>query len=375
MPQKTQLYEYHEKNGNLTQFAGFTMPLWYDGTVSECLAVRKSVGIFDISHMGRVFVSGADAEKFLNNLTTNNITMVKPDHAQYTLICNRNGGIKDDLVVFKFEEKPYMVIFNAGNREKDFNWFMGNSKNYDVKLHDASNEIAMLSIQGPKAVPTIQKLTETNLSSMIRFDCMYTKIRGQDCILSRTGYTGEDGLEICVLDASVDDPAKALNLWNDILNTGKEFGIKPCGLGSRDVLRLEAGMCLYGNDINESTDPLEANLNFVVKFEKGDFVGKEAILRNKAAGLKRSRIGLSIIGKGIPRAESKILKSGKELGMVTSGTFSPILNGGIAMGYVPLENAGLGEELSIEVHGKLLDAEVVGFPFYDPKLYGLKRVS
>ncbi|MCX6659654.1 MAG: hypothetical protein NTX81_04650, partial [Candidatus Bathyarchaeota archaeon] len=213
------------------------------------------------------------------------------------------------------------------------------------------------------------------LSSMIRFDCMYTKIRGQDCILSRTGYTGEDGLEICVLDASVDDPAKALNLWNDILNTGKEFGIKPCGLGSRDVLRLEAGMCLYGNDINESTDPLEANLNFVVKFEKGDFIGKEAILRNKAAGLKRSRIGLSIIGKGIPRAESKILKSGKELGMVTSGTFSPILNGGIAMGYVPLENAGLGEELSIEVHGKLLDAEVVGFPFYDPKLYGLKRVS
>jgi aminomethyltransferase len=372
---KTQLFVYHEKNGHLFDFANFRMPLWYEGTVPECLAVRNKVGIFDISHMGRTFVQGPDAERFLNYLTTNNVAAVKPNHAQYTLICNSDGGIKDDLVIFKFDVQHYLVVLNAGNREKDFTWFKENSSSYNIELKDVSNEVAMISIQGPKAARTIEKLTDSNLANMIRFDCTYTTIGGQECILSRTGYTGEDGLEICVLDASINNPSRALNLWHDILQAGKEFGIEPCGLGSRDVLRLEAGMCLYGNDITETTDPLEASLDFVVKFEKGDFLGKEAILRKKSAGFIRKRIGLRIDGKGIPRADCKILKGDKVLGIVSSGTYSPTINRGIAMGYVPLEYSKIGEKVSIEVHGKSLEAEIVGFPFYDPKLYGLKRGS
>ena len=372
---KTQLFEYHEKNSNLFDFAGFRMPLWYEGAVPECLAVRNNVGIFDISHMGRTFVQGPDAERFLNYVTTNNIAAVKPNHAQYTLICNNIGGIKDDLVIFKFDVEHYLAIFNAGNREKDLSWFKDNSKNYNIQLKEVSNEVAMFSVQGPKAASTIQKLTDSDLANIIRFDCRYTTVGGQECILSRTGYTGEDGLEICVLDASVNNPSRALKLWHDILQAGKEFGIVPCGLGSRDVLRLEAGMCLYGNDITETIDPLEASLDFVVRFEKGDFLGKEAILRKKSAGLKRKRIGLRIVGKGIPRADCKILKNDEVLGTVTSGTYSPTISCGIAMGYVPLEYSKIGEKVSIEVHGKLLEAEIVGFPFYDPKLYGLKRGS
>ncbi len=373
MTLKTQLFDYHEENGHLTDFAGFRMPLWYDSIVAECLAVRNNVGMFDISHMGRVFVSGPDAEKYLNYLTTNNIAAVKPNHAQYTLICNSGGGIKDDLVILKLDGKEYLVVINAGNRDKDYAWLKENSKSFDVKLNNVSDEVAMISVQGPKAVSTIQKLVEIDLSTMIRFDCIYTKIKGHECVLSRTGYTGEDGLEISVLNASLSDPSRAVNLWNEILDAGKPFGIKPCGLGSRDVLRLEAGMCLYGSDITESTNPLEARLDFVVKLDKGGFIGKEAILRKKDEGVKRRRVGLRVIDQGIPRSQCNILKNGKATGAVTSGTFSPILNSGIAMGYVPSENSNLGEKLQIEVHRKLLEAEVVGFPFYDPKLYGLKR--
>jgi aminomethyltransferase len=231
----------------------------------------------------------------------------------------------------------------------------------------------MVSVQGPKAAATIQKLFDGDLTTIGRFDCISTKIGGQECILSRTGYTGEDGLEICILDSPLDNPNRALKLWNDILKTGEEFGIKSCGLGSRDVLRLEAGMSLYGHDITESTNPLEAKLDFVVKFDKGDFIGKDEILKKKDAGIKRKRVGLKVIGKGIPRSDCIIMKDCKNLGMVTSGTFSPILNAGIAMGYVSSEYSNVGERLSIEVHGKLLEVEVIGFPFYDLKLYGFKR--
>jgi len=370
---RTQLFDYHEKTSNLVDFAGFSMPLWYEGIVPECLAVRNKVGMFDISHMGRVFVSGLDAEKYLNHLGTNNVAALKPNHAQYTLICNNEGGIKDDLVILKLDGKEYLVICNAGNRQKDYAWLQENSKNYDVKLSNVSDEVAMISVQGPKAISTIQKLAEIDLSTMIRFDCKYARVKGQECILSRTGYTGEDGLEICVLNVSLSDPSRALNLWNDILDAGKESGIKPCGLGSRDVLRLEAGMSLYGNDITESTNPLEARLDFVVKFEKGDFIGKESILRKKDEGVKRRRVGLRITGQGIPRSQCNILRDGRVIGATTSGTYSPILNGGIAMGYVPTEYSNLGEKINIEVHRKLLEAEVVGFPFYNPKLYGFKR--
>ena len=375
MTLKTQLFQYHEKNSHLVDFADFKMPLWYEGVGPECLAVRNSVGIFDISHMGRTFVSGPDAEAFLNYVTTNNVATLRSNHAQYTLLCNSEGGIKDDLVIFKLGDSQYLVVFNAGNREKDFNWIQKNSKDYKVELKEVSNETAMISIQGPKALATVQKLTTTNLSETIRFDCMFAEISGKECILSRTGYTGEDGVEISIMNASVNDPSKAVELWEDILKAGKDYKIKPCGLGARDVLRLEAGMCLYGNDITESTNPSEARLGFVVKVDKGNFIGKEAIIRKKEDGIKIKRVGLRVIGKGIPRAKCKIIKNSENIGTITSGTYSPLLNLGIAMGYVPIEHSNEGNKVSIEVHGKLIDAEIVGFPFYDPKIYGVKRNS
>jgi aminomethyltransferase len=356
------------------EFAGFQMPLWYEGIITECLAVRNCVGVFDISHMGRIFISGPDAEAFLNHLTTNNVAALKPNHAQYTLLCNSEGGIKDDLVILKLGEKPFLVVCNAGNRAKDLEWMNANTGSYNVKIHEASNDVAMISIQGPRAAPVVQSLCEgVDLSSFIRFDCRPAKMEGQECILSRTGYTGEDGFEVCIMDSKPDKPGQALSLWSNILRAGREFGIKPCGLGARDVLRLEAGMSLYGHDITESTDPLEAGLDFVVKLEKGDFIGKEAILKKKDEGIKKKRIGLKVTGRGIPRAECRILKNGRNVGVVTSGTFSPTLNTGIAMGYVQSEFSKIGERLFIEVHGRMLEAEVTGFPFYDPKLYGFRR--
>lgn len=373
MTLKTQLFQYHEKNSHLDDFADFKMPLWYEGVGPECLAVRNSVGIFDISHMGRTFISGSDAEAFLNYVTTNNVATLRVNHAQYTLLCNSEGGIKDDLVIFKLGDSQYLVVFNAGNREKDFNWIQKNSKDYKVELKESSDETAMISVQGPKALATVQKLTTTNLSETVRFDCMFAEISGKECILSRTGYTGEDGVEITVMNASVNDPIKALELWEDLLNAGKDCEIKPCGLGARDVLRLEAGMCLYGNDITESTNPSEARLGFVVKVDKGDFIGREAIIRKKEEGIKAKRVGLRVIGKGIPRAKCKIIKNSENIGTVTSGTYSHLLNLGIAMGYVPTEYSNEGNKVSIEVHRKLIDAEIVGFPFYDPKIYGVKR--
>ncbi|MBS7622910.1 glycine cleavage system aminomethyltransferase GcvT [Candidatus Bathyarchaeota archaeon] len=376
MALKTQLFQYHVEHAHMFEFAGFQMPLWYEGIIPECLAVRKSVGAFDISHMGRIFVSGPDAEAFLNHLTTNNVAALKPNHAQYTLLCNSEGGIKDDLVIFKLEERPFLVVCNAGNRAKDLEWMTSNTGSYNVRIHEASNDVAMISVQGPRTARVLQSLCEgVDLSSFIRFDCRPVKMAGQECILSRTGYTGEDGFEVCIMNSTPDKPGQALSLWSNILRAGRELGIKPCGLGARDVLRLEAGMSLYGHDITESTDPIEAGLDFVVKLEKGDFIGKEAILRRKDEGVKRKRIGLKVTGKGIPRAECRILKNGRSVGVVTSGTFSPTLNTGIAIGYVQSMYSNMGERLSIEVHGRLLEAEVTGFPFYDPKLYGFRRVQ
>ncbi|MGQ9544114.1 MAG: glycine cleavage system aminomethyltransferase GcvT [Candidatus Bathyarchaeia archaeon] len=375
MAYRTQLFQYHEKASRLTEFAGFQMPLWYDGIVSECLAVRNSVGVFDISHMGRIFVTGPDAEAFLNYVTTNNVEILRSNHAQYTLICNWEGGIKDDLVIMKLDGQEYLVVCNAGNRQKDLAWLQNNSRGYSVNLRDVSDEVAMISVQGPRAAVTVQRLLSGDLSNMVRFDCKYVEIAGLRCILSRTGYTGEDGFEICVLDASLSNPTNALNLWDMILKAGEEFGVKPCGLGARDVLRLEAGMCLYGSDITESTDPLEARLDFVVKLEKGVFIAKDAILKRRGAGVKRRRVGLRMLGKGIPREKNTILKDGKTIGAVTSGTYSPTLNVGVAMGYLPIEYSNIGERVQIDIHGKLLEAEVVDFPFYDTKLYGFKRTK
>lgn len=373
MSLKTQLYDYHAGHGKMVDFAGFEMPIWYRGIVPETLAVRNQVGIFDVSHMGRAVVQGANADEFLNFVTTNDVNALKPGQAHYTLLCNENGGIKDDIIVLRLEPGRFSVVFNAGNRKKDVEWLKMQATRTHADFTDMSDETALVSIQGPMAQATLQEVSKTDLSTIPRFGCTQTKINGVSCLVSRTGYTGEDGFEILVWECPVSDPEKAEHVWNSLLTSGKRFEIEPCGLGSRDALRLEAGMCLYGNDIDENTSPYDARLGFTVKLTKSDFIGKNALEKQKAEGAKLLRIGLRATGQGIPRSGYEILKNTTTIGKLTSGTFSPTLNAGIGMGYVPREYTTDGETLGIMVRGRRLDSVVTKFPFYPADKYGWQR--
>ena len=361
---KTHLFSFHQANGKLTEFAGFSMPVWYKGIIVEHMAVRESVGIFDVSHMGRCLVSGPQAESFLNYVTTNDVSSLNPLSAQYTTFCNHNGGVKDDLVISKLEDNLYLVVYNASNREKDYGWLKDNSEKFDVKVKDVSDNIAMFAVQGPKAESVLQRISTQDLSTLRRFKCLWTEIEECKVFVSRTGYTGEDGFEVFVWDTSLQDPQKAFKVWNSILSAGESEGIEPCGLGARDTLRLEAGMCLYGNDLTEETTPLEAGLSFVVKFDKGDFIGKEALLKQKREGIKRKRVGIKLLERGIPRPGQEVIVDGKVLGQVTSGTFSPLLKVGIAMAYLPIEYSKEGTEVKVKIRERLVDGMVVKLPFY-----------
>ena len=371
---KTQIYEVHKRTAKMTEFAGFEMPLWYKGITEEHLAVRNSVGAFDVSHMGRVIITGKDAVSFLNYVITNDVTTLTPNSALYSVMCNENGGIIDDFVVSRLEEEKFLLVPNATNREKDYNWLVKKAEGFKVKIEDVSDRVAMFAVQGPNAEKTLQKICTTDLSKIERFKCATAKLADVEVFLSRTGYTGEDGFEVYIWNASLDKPNNALKVWNAVLEAGKPFGIEPCGLGARDTLRLEAGLCLYGNDIDENTTPLEARLGFVVKFQKDNFIGKNALLKQKEEGIKRKRVGLQMIEQGIPRQGFKIYNNkGENIGQVTSGTFSPLLKCGIAMAYIQAEQAQEGNIINIEIRGKHAKAKIVSFPFYDAEKYGYKR--
>ena len=370
---RTHLYKFHKQSGRITLFAGFEMPLWYKGIIPEHMTVRNKVGVFDISHMGRALISGPESEAFLNYVTTNDVARLTPLSAHYSTMCNEKGGIKDDFILSRLEPDKFFMVYNAANRTKNYEWLVQHSKSFNVKVEDVSDIIAMFAVQGPKAQETLQKIADSDLSKIERFKCSWTKLEGVDVFLSRTGYTGEDGFEIFVWDTSLSNPAKAEKVWNAILETGKDFGIEPCGLGARDTLRLEAGMCLYGNDIDENTTPLEARLGFVVKFKKENFIGKDALLKQKAEGVKRKRVGLRMLEKSIPRPNYEVWKNGQIIGRVTSGTFSPVLQCGIAVAYVPTEHAVKDSMVMVKIRGKLVKVEVVKFPFYDPTRYGYRR--
>jgi aminomethyltransferase len=332
---KTQLYRVHQQSAKLTVFAGFEMPLWYKGVILEHLTVRNSVGIFDISHMGRVIISGIDSERFLNHVITNDVSKLSPNDAQYSVMCNENGGIVDDFVIYRLEKEKFMMVPNATNREKDYNWLIKNANGFEVKIEEISDNVAMLAVQGPNAEKTLSKISAEDLSKIERFKCSHSHLANIDVFLSRTGYTGEDGFEVFIWNTSLAKPDNAVKFWNAVLEAGKIFGIEPCGLGARDTLRLEAGMCLYGNDIDENTTPLEAALGFVVKLQKNNFVGKEVLLKKKDEGIKRKRVGIQMIDQGIPRPNFEIYGNESEkIGHVTSGTFSPLLKCGIGMGYI-----------------------------------------
>jgi len=370
---RTHLYQFHRENAEITVFAGFEMPLWFKGIIPEHLAVRNGVGIFDITHMGRAIITGPDAEQFLNYVTTNNVQALAPLSAHYSLMCNEKGGIKDDFVLSRLERDKFLMVYNAANREKDYQWLKKNAEKFDVNIQDVSDNIAMFAVQGPKAQETLQKISSGDLSQIKRFKCGWTELSGTKVFISRTGYTGEDGFEIFVWDTPLSNPDKAVKVWNTILEAGKEFDIQPCGLGARDTLRLEAGLCLYGNDIDEETTPLEARLSFVVKFDKGEFIGKQALLKQREEGIKKRRVGIVMIDRGIPRAKFEIYREEQKIGYVTSGTFSPLLRKGIAMGYVQKEHAKEETEITIKIRRKNAKAKIVKFPLYDAEKYGYRR--
>jgi aminomethyltransferase len=362
------------KIAKMTAFAGFEMPLYYKNIAPEHLAVRDGVGIFDISHMGRAIVSGLDSESFLNYVVTNDVSTLLPNDAQYSVMCTEKGGIVDDFVVYRLEKNRFLVVFNAGNREKDFSWFVKNRKGYVVNIDDVSDDVAMFAVQGPKAERTLQKICSEDLSKIGRFKCCSSELAGVPVFLARTGYTGEDGFEVFVWNASLSDPSLGAKIWAAILEAGKDNGIEPCGLGARDTLRLEAGLCLYGNDIDETRTPIEAGLGFVVKLQKDRFIGKEALLEQKKDGPKWKRIGIVMLGQGIPRTGFEIYSIAEEKkGQLTSGTFSPLLKVGVGMGYVEPSQSLKDTFVDVNIRGKMARAKVSAFPLYDPEKYGHKR--
>lgn len=358
---KTPFNEFHKSLGaKMVEFAGFEMPVQYSSIVTEHKRVRDSVGVFDVSHMGEFFVRGKDAEAFIQRNTLNDVTKLSPGRAQYTGLVNEDGFLLDDLIVYRLDG-AFMIVANAANIDKDFKTFYSRISG-DVELEDASDITALLSVQGPNSTATLQKLTDMNLSGIPYYHFVEGKITGIDAIISRTGYTGEVGFEI-FLKAKRDDCEK---LWNSIFDAGKEFDILPIGLGARDTLRLEMGYCLYGNDIDETTNPIEAGLSWITKIDKGDFVGREALTRAKQ-NITRKLVGFKMDNNAIPRHGYEICSEIGRIGGVTSGTFSPSLEVGIGMGYVEISSAAENSPILVDVRGKKARAHTVKLPFVTKK--------
>ena len=329
----------------------------YSGIIEEHKQVRESVGLFDVSHMGEVFLRGPSALKAIRHLITNNLDI--PDgHAQYTAMCNEDGGIVDDLIVYRLSPEEVLVCVNAANREKDFNWIRDNNPFEDVQVVDESDEWAQIAVQGRNAERVLDSITDTALAQVPSFGVVTGAVAGVGgCIIARTGYTGEDGFEVFV------PVAGAGTVWPAVLSAGAEYGIQPIGLGARDTLRLEAKLMLYGNDIDDQTTPLEAGLGWVTKFDKPDFIGKDALAAQKLEGLKR-RLVCMVVEKRIARPHCPILVDGEPIGEVTSGTKSPSVEANIALGYVKREFARPGTRLQVDIRGRIAEAQVVKAPFY-----------
>ncbi len=348
----------------MVDYAGFDLPVWFEGIIPECKSVRNNVGLFDVSHMGRVFVEGANAETFLNRLTTNDVSTLRIGQGHYSLLCNPDGGIIDDLTVFRVAKTKYLMIYNAANREKNWNWIERNRQS-NTTVSDVSDESAMFAVQGPKAARLLKSVSGTMLEDIDKYASREIRIRDLSCFLTRSGYTGEDGFEIYVWKTSAQRPETAMRIWDMILSEGKQYAVRPAGLGARDVLRLEAGMCLYGNDIDEETTPVEARLSFAVRLDKKTgFIGSDAIQREKEEGPRRVRVGFKIRSKGIPRQGQDVLLEEQKVGRVTSGTFSPTLGFGIGMGYVGPGLSKPPQLFDVKIRDRNVSAEAVKMPFY-----------
>jgi aminomethyltransferase len=359
---RTPLYERHLALGaRLVEFSGWEMPVQYSGILDEHRAVRTRAGLFDVSHMGEFKVEGPESLDFLQYLVPNDVSHLAIHQALYTQLCLPNGGTIDDLIIYYLAENHYMMVVNAGNIDNDFAWVEQQAKNFDVQVFNQSDTTALLALQGPEAQTILQPLADVDLSTIRYYHFEPGVVDGNNCIISRTGYTGEDGFELYCA------PVDAVKLWNDLLAAGKERGLLPAGLGARDTLRLEAGYCLYGHELDEQTNPLEAGLGWTVKLNKGEFIGRDALLKVKEEGPKRKLIGIEMIERGISRAGYAIYENNLPIGALTSGAPSPTLNKNIGMGYVEASHAVVGNTVQIDIRGKRAAAQIVALPFYKRK--------
>jgi aminomethyltransferase len=357
---KTPLNAAHRAlGGKMVDFGGWDMPVQYPaGVIEEHMATRTRAGLFDVSHMGEIWVEGADVIDFVNSLTTNDVTKLVDGQAHYSALTNENGGVVDDLLVYRFGPEKLLLVVNAGTTDKDWVWITSHKGEFDVVLTNASADYCQIAIQGPKAVEILQKLTDTDLGPIKYYHFTTGHVDGVEAIISRTGYTGEDGFEVY---AAAD---KAEQLWNKMLETGEEYGILPAGLAARNTLRLESAMSLYGHELGDDISTFEANLGWITKMDKPEFTGKDALVELKTAGLKRKLVGFEMREPGIARDGFEVYIDDKKVGEVTSGSPAPYLKKNIGLAFVPPEFAKTGQEIRIDVRGKKLLAEIVPTPFY-----------
>ena len=355
----TRFYDCHKALGaKMIEFFGWEMPVEYRGIIEEHLAVRTRAGLFDVSHMGEIIVEGKDALAFVQHLTPNDASRLGINQAQYTALTTPQGTFVDDMLVYYLEPSRYLLVVNAANVDKDFAWVDGRKAGFSVTVDNASDRYSQLALQGPAAEKILQSLTDIPLGRLKSFWAAAGKVAGVEALVSRTGYTGEDGFEVYT---SSPEPR---GLWDGIMDKGKDHGILPIGLGARDTLRLEAKLMLYGNDIDETTTVLEADLKWIVKFKKGDFLGKEVLERQLAEGIKRKIAGFELVDRGIPRPHYPVYARGQAVGQVTSGTFSPFLKKSIGLTYLPVELTTPGTDIEIGIRDKRAKGKVVPTPFY-----------
>ncbi|WP_437206672.1 glycine cleavage system aminomethyltransferase GcvT [Planctomicrobium sp. SH664] len=355
---QTALHDWHTRNGaRMVEFAGWHMPIQFTTIVDEHHAIRRRVGLFDISHMGRLWFSGQDHIRFLDRILTNHVAKMSPGMVRYSLVCKCDGGILDDVLIYRFENECLLVV-NGANREKIVHWIEQNRNGDSLNFEDRTLDTCMIAIQGPKSQELLQPLTDCDLASIKYYRAAQGTVMGFPAVISRTGYTGEDGFEITV------DNAQGEQVWAKLMEAGEPDGIAACGLGCRDTLRLEAAMPLYGHEMDESVDPFTAALGFGVKLNKGDFIGREALDKISQQEDLPQRVGLKLDGKRIARQGAELIVNDRSVGYVTSGTFSPTLEVSLAMGFLPAEYAAPGTRVEVDIRGKREPATVVALPFY-----------
>ncbi|MCI0523975.1 MAG: glycine cleavage system aminomethyltransferase GcvT [Acidobacteria bacterium] len=357
---KTALNDTHRKQGGrMIDFGGWDMPVQYSaGTIEEHLAVRTAAGIFDVSHMGEIEIRGPQALDLIQYLTTNDASKLRDGQAQYSALTYPEGTFVDDILVHRFAADHYFLCVNASNTDKDFDWIRSHSSGFDAEVKNVSADYTQLAIQGPKALEILQPLANVDLNAIKYYWFTRGQVDGIPAIIARTGYTGEDGLEIYF------DPNESERVWNKIVEAGKPHGLLPCGLAARNTLRLEAKMALYGNDIDDTTTVLEADLGWICKLNKGDFLGRDRLAEQKEKGVARKLIGFEVIDKGIARDHYPVFIGGREVGMVTSGSPAPFLKKNIGLAYLPIEHTEIGTKFEVDVRGRRLAAQVVQTPFY-----------